>query len=70
MPWRTNPRRGDVVRVKLDPVVGSEQARERPALVIFPDLINDQGPIILIAVILFHLHHPNILEIHRVAMIL
>jgi mRNA interferase MazF len=46
-----SPKRGDVVRVRLDPVVGSEQAGERPALVISPDLINDRGPIILIAAI-------------------
>jgi len=39
------------VRVKLDPVVGSEQAGERPALVISPDLINDKSPIVLVAAI-------------------
>jgi mRNA interferase MazF len=39
------------VRVRLDPVVGSEQAGERPALVISPDLINEKSPIILIAAI-------------------
>ena len=49
MPWKNSPKRGDVVRVRLDPVVGSEQAGERPALVISPDFINDRSPIILIA---------------------
>jgi mRNA interferase MazF len=39
------------VRVRLDPVVGSEQAGERPALVISPDLINERSPVILIAAI-------------------
>lgn len=51
MPWKDNPKRGDIVRVRLDPVVGSEQAGERPALVISPDFINDRSPIILIAAI-------------------
>ena len=45
------PDRGEVVRVRLDPVVGSEQAGERPALVISPDLINERSPVILIAAI-------------------
>ena len=49
MPWKNSPKRGDVVRVRLDPAVGSEQAGERPALVISPDFINDRSPIILIA---------------------
>ena len=49
MPLTGPPRRGDVVRIRLDPVVGSEQAGERPALVISPDVINDHGPVILIA---------------------
>jgi len=39
------------VRVRLDPVVGSEQAGERPALVLSPDLINERSPVILIAAI-------------------
>jgi mRNA interferase MazF len=39
------------VRVRLDPVVGSEQAGERPVLVISPDLINERSPVILIAAI-------------------
>ncbi len=42
-------RRGDVVRVRLDPTEGSEQAGERPALVLSPDVINRHSPIILIA---------------------
>lgn len=48
----TNPLlRGDVVRVRFDPVEGSEQAGERPALVLSPDLINEHSPVILIAAI-------------------
>src|SRR5438132_13402 len=42
-------KRGDIVRVRLDPVEGSEQAGERPALVISPDVINEHSPVILIA---------------------
>lgn len=45
------PRRGDVVRVRLDPVVGSEQAGERPVLVISSDVINEHSPVILVAAI-------------------
>lgn len=45
----TSPGRGDVVRVRLDPIEGSEQAGERPALVISPDVINQHCPVILIA---------------------
>ncbi len=41
--------RGDVVRVRPDPVEGSEQAVERPALVLSPDLINLHSPVILVA---------------------
>ena len=49
MPLMLNLKRGDVVRVQLDPIVGSEQAGERPALVISPDVINDYSPVVLIA---------------------
>lgn len=38
-----------MVRVRLDPAEGSEQAGERPALVLSPDLINEHSPIILVA---------------------
>lgn len=44
-------KRGAVVRVRLDPVEGSEQAGERPALVLSPDIINDHSPVIVIAAI-------------------
>ena len=44
-------RRGEVVRVRLDPTVGSEQAGQRPALVISPDLINEHSPVVLVAAI-------------------
>ena len=43
------PSRGDVVRVRLDPVEGSEQGGERPALVLSPDVINQHCPVVLVA---------------------
>jgi mRNA interferase MazF len=51
VPWSGTIRRGDVVRVRLEPVVGSEQGGERPGLVISPSLINDRAPVILVAAI-------------------
>lgn len=51
MSYIPGPSRGDVVRVRLDPVEGSEQAGERPALVISPDVINQHSPVVLVAVI-------------------
>jgi mRNA interferase MazF len=41
--------RGDVVRLRLDPVEGSEQGGERPAIVISPDFINERSPVITVA---------------------
>jgi mRNA interferase MazF len=43
------PRRGEIVRVRLDPVEGSEQGGERPALILSPDVINEHSPVVLIA---------------------
>ena len=43
--------RGDVVRVRLNPVEGSEQGGERPALVLSPDLINEHSPVVILAAI-------------------
>ena len=42
-------RRGDIVRVRLDPTEGSEQGGVRPAVVLSPDLINASSPVILVA---------------------
>lgn len=42
-------KRGSVLRIRFDPTEGSEQAGERPALVLSPDLINEHAPIILVA---------------------
>lgn len=47
----TFPHRGDVVRAARDPVEGSEQAGDRPVLVISPDFINERSPVVLVAAI-------------------
>jgi mRNA-degrading endonuclease toxin of MazEF toxin-antitoxin module len=39
------------VRVRLDPTIGAEQAGERPALVISPELINQHSPVVLVAAV-------------------
>ena len=44
-----SPGRGDIVRVRLDPTEGSEQAGTRPALVLSPNAMNAHAPIVLIA---------------------
>ena len=44
-------RRGDVVRVRLDPTEGSEQAGERPALILSLDTVNQHSPVIIVAAI-------------------
>lgn len=44
-------RRGDVVRVRLDPTEGHEQAGVRPALVLSPELINEHLNVVMIAAI-------------------
>lgn len=51
MPSVPDLSRGEVVRVRLDPIIGSEQAGDRPAVVISPDLINEYSPVVLIAAI-------------------
>ena len=42
------PRRGDVWRVQLDPVVGHEQGRQRPVAVVSSDRLNTIGAGLLI----------------------
>jgi len=37
------------VRVRLDPVEGSEQGGDRPALILSPDVINEHSPVVLVA---------------------
>ena len=42
-------KRGDIVLVKLDPVIGSEQGKTRPALVIQNDVGNEFSPTTIVA---------------------
>ncbi len=42
-------RRGDIVFVDLEPVVGSEQGKTRPALVIQNDIGNQNSPTTIVA---------------------
>ena len=42
-------KRGDIILANLEPVVGSEQGRIRPVLVIQNDIINENSPTTIIA---------------------
>lgn len=42
-------RRGDIWTVDLEPVVGSEQGKARPAVIIQNDLGNQYSPVLIIA---------------------
>jgi mRNA interferase MazF len=42
-------KRGDVVLVKLDPVIGSEEGKTRPAVIIQNDTGNEYSPTTIIA---------------------
>jgi len=44
-------RRGDVVVVDLDPIIGSETGKKRPCLIIQNDVGNQYSPVTIIAVI-------------------
>ena len=44
-------RRGDIVRVKFDPVKGHEQSGVRPALVLSPEIINEHYSTVMVAAI-------------------
>ena len=44
-----NIKRGDIVLVNLDPVVGSEQGKIRPVLIIQNDISNEYSPTTIIA---------------------
>jgi mRNA interferase MazF len=51
VPFEGALQRGDIVLVSLDPVRGSEQGGNRPALVVSPELINRNSPVVLVAAI-------------------
>ena len=42
-------RRGSIVRAQLDPTSGSEQAGQRPVIILSPEIINRRSPIVVIA---------------------
>jgi mRNA interferase MazF len=42
------PKRGDVYMARLDPTRGSEQAGERPVIIVSRDVINQNSPVVII----------------------
>jgi mRNA interferase MazF len=52
------PRRGDVFLVSLDPTVGAEIQKTRPAVVIQNDVVNRQSPIVIVAAITSQFDEP------------
>jgi mRNA interferase MazF len=44
-------RRGEIWTVDLEPVVGSEQGKARPALIIQNDIGNEYSPVLIVAAI-------------------
>jgi mRNA interferase MazF len=53
-PGVTPPRRGDVYLVSLDPAVGAEIQKTRPAVVVQNDIANRASPITIVAAITSH----------------
>ncbi len=45
----TNPHRGEIYWVKLDPVIGSEIAKTRPALIVSNDVGNQYADRVIVA---------------------
>src|SRR3989344_3089299 len=61
-----NARRGEIVLVNLDPVLGSEQGKTRPALIIQNDIGNEYSPTTIVAPItskIFSKQFPTNVEI-------
>ena len=54
-PGVTPPRRGDVYLVSLDPAVGAEIQKTRPAVVIQNDSANRASPITIVAAVTSHM---------------
>lgn len=42
-------RRGDIWLAHLDPVIGSEQGKTRPVLIIQNDIANEYSPVVIVA---------------------
>ena len=47
-------KRGDVVRVDFDPVIGRELAKSRPAVIIQNDIGNEVAPTVIVAAVTSH----------------
>ncbi|HLC77360.1 MAG TPA: type II toxin-antitoxin system PemK/MazF family toxin [archaeon] len=61
-------KRGDIILVNLDPVVGSEQGKTRPALIVQNDIGNEYSPTTIIAPItskIFSNQFPTNVEIDK-----
>ena len=61
-------KRGDVVLVNLNPVIGSEQGKTRPALVIQNDIGNEYSPTTIVAPItskIFSRQFPTNVEVDK-----
>jgi mRNA interferase MazF len=52
------PRRGDVYLVSLDPTVGAEIRKTRPAVVVQNDPANRRSPITIVAAVTSHVEEP------------
>lgn len=47
----TEFKRGDIVLIDLNPVIGSEKGKKRPCLIIQNDIGNKYSPVVIVAVI-------------------
>jgi mRNA interferase MazF len=52
------PRRGEIYLTDFDPVVGSEIAKSRPALIIQNDIGNRVSPVTIVAALSSQVRHP------------
>lgn len=63
---KMNIKRGQIILVNLDPVIGSEQGKVRPALIIQNDTGNQYSPVTIIAPItskVFSMEYPTNVQI-------
>jgi mRNA interferase MazF len=44
-------KRGDIWLANLDPVIGSEQGKTRPVVIIQNDIANEYSPVVIVAAI-------------------
>jgi mRNA interferase MazF len=58
------PKRGDVYKARLDPSEGSEQAGDRPVVVMSRDAINQSSPVVVIVPITDRNHKARIYPSH------